>query len=155
LTGKKVFMECVINEVESRKSFKNDFGEVNVKGVMVFIGDKRQTIKSQNIVNIRWIKKQKYDWNCFAFLVALLFLFVVKENSFIQTIQSLFLLLSFLFFIGSFFLKSFKYTFLVITKNHDFIAIDVSKKLSQEAENLASYFNRSVSKTAKILASSY
>jgi len=148
-------MEGVIDEVDSKKSFKNDFGEVNVKGVTVFIGDKKQTIKSQNIVNIRWTKKQKYDWNFFAFVVGVLLLFVIKENSFIQPSQSLFLLLSLFFFAGSFFFKSFKYTFLVLKKNHDFIAIDVSKKLSQEAENLASHFNRSVSKTAKIPGTSY
>jgi hypothetical protein len=37
----------------------------------------------------------------------------------------------------------------VLIKNHTFIAIDVSKKLSQEAENLASQFNKSIAKTAK------
>jgi hypothetical protein len=142
-------MECVINEVDSKKSFKNDFGEVNIKGVSLFVGDKKQTIKSQNIANIRWIKKQKYDCNCLAFVLAFLLLFIVKENSFIQTTQSLFLLLSLFFLVGSFFFKSFKYTFLVLTKNHDFIAIDVSKKLSQEAENLASHFNTSFAKNAK------
>lgn len=146
-------MECIINEVDSKKSFKNDFGELN--GIYLFIRHKKQTIKSENIVKIRWIKKQKYDFNCLAFLVAVLCLLFIKDTSFTQPLQIVFLLLSLFFFAGSFFFKSFKYTFLVLIKNHNFIAIDVSKKLSQEAENLASQFNRSIEMTAKAPATSY
>jgi len=146
-------MECVLNEVDSKKSFKNGFGELN--GINLLIRHKKQTIKSENIVKIKWIKKQKYDFNCLAFLVAVLLLLFIKDTSFTQPSQILFLLFSLFFFAGSFFFKSFKYTFLVLIKNHNFIAIDVSKKLSQEAENLASHFNRSVSKTNKTAAGSY
>jgi hypothetical protein len=142
-------MDCGTNEVDSKKSFKNGFGELN--GIYLFIRQKEQTIKAENIIKIRFIKKQKYDFNCLAFLVAVLLLFFIKDDSGTQPIpiQILFVLLSLFFFACSLFFKSFNYTFLVLIKNHTFIAIDVSKKLSQEAENLASQFNKSIAKTAK------
>jgi hypothetical protein len=136
-------MEGVINKLKSQKNYKNDFGELNGDGIILFVHHRKQTIKFEDIVKIRWLKTQRYHFNCLAFVMAIFLLFFVKNNSLDQNIQFFLLFVSFFFFAGSFFLKSFQYTFLLV-QNNTFIALDVSKELSQDAERLVYQFNNRV-----------
>jgi hypothetical protein len=139
-------MEGVINKLKSQKNYKNDFGELNGDGVILFVHHRKQTIKFEDIIKIKWLKTQHYHFNCLAFLLAVLVLFFIKNNSLDQNIQFFLLFVSLLFFAASFFFKFFQYTFLLV-QNNSFIALDVSEKLSQDAENLARKFhNRPYSK---------
>jgi hypothetical protein len=136
-------METIINKGQTQKDYKNDFGELNGNGISLFIHSRKQTIKFEDIVKIRWVKTQQYHFNYLAFLLAVLVLFFIKNNSLHYSFQFFLLFVSLFFFAGSFFFKSFQYTFLLV-KNDNFIALDVSKELSQDAEHLVCQFNNRV-----------
>jgi len=133
-------MEGIINKLKPQKYFKNDFGELHGNGIRLFFHNREKIIKFEDIVKIRWVKKQQYQINFLAVLLSVFVLFFIKNNSLDQNIQFFLLFLSFFLFASSFFFKSYVYTF-VLFQNNTFIALEGSKKLSQDAENLAFQFN--------------
>ena len=135
-------MESILNGMKSKHNFRNKFGELNENGISLFFHHREQTIKYEEIVTIRWVKTQRYHFNLLAIFIAVLLLFYLKDTSSHFLIQFLLFFVSLFLLISSFFIKSFRYTFLVLIINHNFIALDVGEKLGQEAENLLDQFNK-------------
>jgi hypothetical protein len=118
------------------KSYKNNFGELNEAGITITVQNKKQTIQLKNIVRIKFVKRQKYHLNYTAFIVSIYLLFYIKNNALSNMTQILILIAVLLLLGTSLYLKLFQSKFILIKKN-DFIAIEVNKKLSKDAENLA------------------
>jgi hypothetical protein len=118
------------------ESYKNNFGELNEAGITITVQNKKQTILLNNIVRIKFIKRQKYHLNYTAFLVATYLLLYIKNNTLSNITQILIIIVAVLLLGTSLYLKLFQSKFILIKKN-DFIAIEVNKKLSKDAENLA------------------
>lgn len=74
-------MESTIKKGQFQKNYKNDFGELNGNGISLFIHSRKQTIKFEDIVRIRWMKTQHYHFNCLVFVMAIFVLFFIKNNS--------------------------------------------------------------------------
>lgn len=129
-------MKYVVNEVKHKKE---KFGEINISHMVIY--QRRQKIKLESILNVRWIKKQKYTLNYLCFVAAASILFLSFSHSQPQVDQLFELILGLLLLISSYFLKFYEYTFLILFKKQNFIAIPVSKKLSQDAIFLAKQFN--------------
>ncbi len=125
-----------------QKKFKNEFGEMNGEGISLFVHHRKQTIKFEDIVKIRWMKTQQYHFNCLAFVMATFVLFYIKNNSLDQNIKYFLVFVSLFFFVCSFFLKSFQYTFVLLQKN-TFIRLNVNRKLSNDAENFVNQYQKS------------
>lgn len=123
------------------ESYKNNFGELNEAGITITVENKEQTILLNNIVRIKFIKRQKYHLNYTAFLVAAYLLIYIKNNTLSNMTQVLILIAALLLFGASLYLKLFQSKFILIKKN-DFIAIEVNEKLSKDAENLANKWKK-------------
>lgn len=123
------------------ESYKNNFGELNEAGITITVENKEQTILLNNIVRIKFIKRQKYHLNYTAFLVAAYLLIYIKNNSLSNMTQVLILIAALLLFGAGLYLKLFQSKFILIKKN-DFIAIEVNEKLSKDAENLANKWKK-------------
>lgn len=123
------------------ESYKNNFGELNEAGITITVENKEQTILLNNIVRIKFIKRQKYHLNYTAFLVAAYLLIYIKNNLLSNMAQVLILIAALLLFGAGLYLKLFQSKFILIKKN-DFIAIEVNEILSKDAENLANKWKK-------------
>ncbi|RTZ10586.1 hypothetical protein EKM05_04490 [Flavobacterium sp. GSP27] len=122
------------------KRYRNNFGALDSNEITLFIHNKKQKIEFQDILKIRFIKRQKYLLNYLVFFVSVLLMFFIKNNSLSSHQHLIFLFSSLILLLISFFFKSFEYKFILIKKN-DFIIIDVPIKLSMEAENSVNQYH--------------
>lgn len=125
-----------------QKKYKNEFGEINGNVLNLFIHNRKQIIKFEDIVKISWVKTQQYQINYIFFLLAVLILFFINNNTLDLPIKVVLLFFSLFLFTISFFFKSFQYTFFLLKKN-TFITFNVSRKLRQDAENLVDQYQKS------------
>nr|WP_315184696.1 hypothetical protein [uncultured Flavobacterium sp.] len=125
------------------KCYKNNFGKLNDDGITVMMQSKEQTIPLKHIISIKFVKRQKFHLNYTALLVSL-YLFVFIRNNTLSHITEILILFTALLLLGAcFYLKLFQSTFILIKKN-DIIAIEVSKKQSKDAENLANQWLKKI-----------
>jgi hypothetical protein len=116
--------------------YKNNFGVVYQEHITLTIQNKKQKIALKNIIKIEFLKRQKLHMNFAAFILATYLLFFIGKNEMSNTSQAITLLFVTILLLTSFYIKQFQYKLVVIKKN-DFIAITVSKKLSEDADDLA------------------
>lgn len=132
-------VKCGINKKKDQQKFINSFGELSSDGITLFIFEKKQEIKFQDIIKIRFVKTQVLHLNYLAFLISMLLLFLVKNNVLSNVQYTVVVLASMALLLLSFYFKSFNYKFMLIKKN-DFIMIDVPTNLSVEAKNLVNQY---------------
>lgn len=116
------------------KIYKNNFGEIDDEGVTIQAQHKNK-ILHEHIIKIKFFKRQKYHLNYMIFFMAIYLIFFVKNHSVSFLNQLLILTFASILIVTSFYIKQFQYKFILIKKN-DFIAFTVTKKLSEDAENL-------------------
>lgn len=125
------------------KGYQNNFGKLDEGGITVTMQDKEQTIPLKHIINIKFVKRQKFHLNYTALLVSLYLLIFIKNNSLSYTTQILIVIIAMLLLGAYFYLKLFQSKFILIKKN-DIIAIEVTKKQSKDAENLANQWLKKI-----------
>ena len=122
-------------------TYKNNFGELTQGKLNLIINEQKQTINLKNLVKIRFVKRQKYHVNYIAFLLSIYLLLFLKNNDLPHYIQIIISSITAVLLVASYFFKTYQYRFMVIRKN-DFTEIIVSKKMSEDAENLAFQINK-------------
>ncbi len=123
------------------KSYKNNFGEINENCITLIINNRKQTIDLNNLVKIRFVKRQKYHINYIAFVLSIYLLLFLKDNTLSNFFQLSIFLFTLILLGTSYFFKAYQYRFLLVKKNY-FIDITVSKKMSHDAENLVNQINK-------------
>lgn len=116
--------------------YKNNFGKVDKDNITLTIQNRKQKIALKNITKIEFIKRQKLHMNYTAFLLATYLLFFIEKNKMSSPSQAITLLFVAILLVTSVYIRQFQYK-LIITKKNDFIAITVTKKLSQDADAIA------------------
>lgn len=116
--------------------YKNNFGIVHEEFITLTILNRKQKIALKNIIKIEFLKRQKLHMNYAAFLLSTYLLFFIEKNEMSNTLQTITLVCVTILMLASFFVKQFQYK-LIVTKKNDFVAITVTKKLSQDADDLA------------------
>jgi hypothetical protein len=105
-------MKYVVNEVRHKKE---KFGEINISHMVIY--QRGHKIKLESILNVRWIKKQKYAINYLCFVTAVSILFLSVSQPVLPKVIHLFgFILSLLLLTSSCFLKFHEYTFLILFK---------------------------------------
>lgn len=130
---------CIVNDKKEQKKFKNSFGELSSDAITLFVFGKRQEIKFQDIIKIRFVKTQVLHLNYLAFTIAILLLYFIKKTAVSDGQHVFIIVVSMVLLLLSFYFKSFKYKF-ILTKKNDFIQIDVPLELHAEAKNLANQY---------------
>lgn len=124
------------------KIYKNNFGEIDDEGVTIEAQHKNK-ILHEHIIKIKFFKRQKYHLNYMIFFMAIYLIFFVKNHSVSFLNQLLILTFASILIVTSFYIKQFQYKFVLIKKN-DFIAFTVTKKLSEDAENLVNQLEKRI-----------
>jgi hypothetical protein len=120
--------------------YKNDFGEYNKNRAALIINNEEQTINLKNLVKVKFVKKQKYHINYLTFLLSIYLLFFIVNNPLSYSFQLIISLFANVLLFTSYFLKINQYRFVLIGRN--FVKeIEVSKKMSVDAENLVYQIN--------------
>lgn len=124
-------------------SYKNNFGELNEQGLTLIVNDRETNIDLKNLVKIRFVKRQKYHVNCMFFLLSIYLVFFLKNNVLSNFYQLIISSITIVLLVASCFFKTFQYRFVLIKKNY-LTEIIVSKKMSNDAENLAYQINKKI-----------
>jgi hypothetical protein len=124
-------------------SYKNNFGELNEQGLTLIVNDRETNIDIKNLVKIRFVKRQKYHINYMSFLLSIYMLFFLKNNELCHFDQLIISSIAIVLLVTSCFFKTFQYRFVLIKKNY-LTEIIVSKKMSNDAENLAYQINKKI-----------
>lgn len=125
------------------KNYNNNFGGFSKSYVTLTVNNREQTISLENIIKIRFVKRQKYHINYLLFLLFIGLFFLLKNNNFSYFVQIIISSIMTLFLVASYFFRTFQYRFIVI-KRFYLADIIVSKKMSTDAENLAYQINKTL-----------
>lgn len=134
--------------------YENNFGELHKDKIVLNLENKKKAINFENIIKIKFIKRQKLHLNYALFLIAILLFNNKNDPDFSNQEQFIILLISIFFLIISFYIKLFQYR-LIILKNQDFEIIKVPKKQIKNALDLTNQLTctcfLSTNKTTKLL----
>lgn len=111
--------------------YQNSFGTLYADRISLLIYNQKRTIQTQDIVKVRFIKRETNYLSCTILFTVTVLFYILKSSE--VTLTIVFITLIFLLINLSLMFKKNK---IIIVKKNNFIKIDVEKKLVGDAENL-------------------
>lgn len=111
--------------------YQNNFGTLYADRISLLIYNQKRTIRTQDIVKVRFIKRETNYLSCTILFTVTILFYILKPSE--VTLKIVFITLIFLLINLSLMFKKNK---IIIVKKNNFIKIDVEKKLVGDAENL-------------------